>query len=163
MKKTTHLLCASLVVAASSAFSTPSLAVDIITLPGSICQPEIGAQQGFFDNTVTNGIQNISTVTRFVTCPLVRDNHNNLNGTDNVLVVVNRDGVAAGNTPVICTLYSKTVSGGTLAANSAQFLGAGATTLALNVNASALNGYYALRCSLPPKARVIDIVVNEPL
>lgn len=163
MQKTTHLWCASLIASVASVFSTPSLAVDVITLPGSICQPEIGAQQTFFNNTVTNGIQNISAATRSVTCPLVRDNHNNANGTDNVLVVVFRDGVAAGNTPVVCTLYSKSVSGGTVASDTKQFLGAGATTLALDVNVSVLNGYYALRCILPPQARVIDIVVNEPL
>ena len=127
------------------------------TMPGNACQTMYGSQAGvinhyaaFLHNTANGYVR--------VTCPIVRDNTNNSNGTWSVNVYGFNPG---GN--YACSLYSYSTHGALQQVNSAGAAAAGNITLSLDVNNSSFNGFYTLYCNLPGNARLYSYRWAEPL
>ncbi len=155
-----HLL-ATMLLTASAWIATPAQAADVMTFPGSICHASDPSQAGNILRSVA-GVQNTSSTTAvMVNCPLVRDNHSNLNGTDMVRVNAYRS-ASGGATSLQCTLNSRS-DGGAVASHVVSFNGTGSTFLTLDVNTSTFGGYYVVSCYLPPFSAVRSIYLDEPV
>jgi hypothetical protein len=96
----------------------------------------------------------------YVSCPIVRDNVSNLDGTkDAVVIVWNEQFIVQNN--VGCTLYSNTLGGATVATKSAVAALGGPLTLNVDVNASQNGGYYNLHCWLPIHSGILSYRITE--
>jgi hypothetical protein len=161
----------------------PNPVFDAKTYPGLGCQAHDGDQEVDLNHFATSswflqlpplpavlkgGTWNESAAARRVTCPIVRDNISNANGTFGaaaganlgVNVWVNNQGAANALT---CTLYSNNPWGTAVALNTAS-AAAGQQQLNLDVNAStAGSGHYSLQCTLPPQSSVFSYRVFEYL
>lgn len=131
--------------------STASLAVDEKIFSGAECQPTNGDEAAGL-NSAYNGLWNDSGARRFVTCPIVRDNHANVNGTFLVRVRVTNG--------TECTLFSLDSLGGTVASTFDDTVD-GFSSLDVDVNASANLGYYTLVCDIPNGGRVWSYRISE--
>ena len=74
--------------------------------PGDGCQAVVGSEAADFNNS--GAIVNASAQTEAVVCPIVRDNHTNLNGVKGVGVRVRSPNA----TKLTCVLASLTALGG---------------------------------------------------
>lgn len=130
---------------------------DTKTFSGGMCQPYFGSQAGDFNQThysmynKTNGFRSIS-------CPLVRDNVNNLNGPSSVVMNVKNGGAPS---KLSCTAYSYKDDGTLLASNAKNTSSAGVSKLIMYVNKSAKNGHYSIYCSLPKYSSVLSYQIFE--
>ncbi|MDO9103905.1 MAG: hypothetical protein Q7U57_02975 [Methylovulum sp.] len=159
--KNKRILSISLLLSAAALFSTAGFAADVMTFPGTICNASDPSQAGKITRSVA-GVQNSSSTGAVtVNCPLVRDNHSNLTGTDVVKVAVFRS--ASATSSLQCTLSSRSSDGGAIASHTLFFAGVGSSTLNLDVNSSVLGGYYVVSCSLPEFSAVRSIYLDEPL
>ncbi|MGQ0443645.1 MAG: hypothetical protein ACT4O2_00595 [Beijerinckiaceae bacterium] len=131
---------------------------DVKVLPGNACQAAIGNEAADFNNSAF--IRNVSggpgSGGRFVVCPIVRDNHANLNGVNSVDVRV-RSAVGA----VTCFLESFTALGDLVESNRNETTSTVVTNLPLDINTSTNGGTYSLRCFLFPGSMVLGYRVNE--
>ncbi|TAL41375.1 MAG: hypothetical protein EPN89_19095 [Methylovulum sp.] len=159
--KTKQILNLGLLLSAATLFSPAGFAADVMTFPGTICDASDPSQAAKITRSVA-GVQNSSSTGAVtVNCPLVRDNHSNVTGTDVVHVAVYRS--ASATSSLQCTLSSRTSDGGAVAAHTLFFSGTGSSTLHLDVNSSSLGGYYVVSCSLPQFSAVRSIYLDEPL
>ena len=96
----------------------------------------------------------------YITCPIVRDNVANLNGTkDAVVTVFNRRYIDAN---AGCTLWSTDQIGNTVASKgdvADPF--SGDQELNVNVSASVSGGSYSMTCWLPPYSGIRSYRINE--
>lgn len=123
---------------------------------GAFCQAIIGTQVGDI-TTFPAGIRNASQQARAVTCPILRDNVLNTDGTRNVRVRIN-------NPPgqrFSCTLYSIDPLFNSTANNSASTTTPGKQELSLDVNTSQRTGYYVVDCSVPSGGFIYNYLVQE--
>ena len=138
-----------------------SYAGDEKVMPGLACQPELASldtsRTSSFASYISN---NDATNTLHVTCPVVRDNISNINGTDWSYVRVR--GNTTTGTDVSCTLYSYDSLGGFLESDFAQGGAAGNVSLSLDVDSSGFGGFYSYHCVLPPGGRIYSYRVSEP-
>ena len=66
-------------IAVGVVLAAPAQASDIKVNSGTVCQANTGSQRGDFSYYST-GITNNATTTRYVSCPVVRDNTTNTDG-----------------------------------------------------------------------------------
>lgn len=168
MKTLTYILSAVLTAAMLPLITQSAQAQDIIreilqpitdekVVPGNACQPVLGAQAGDF-NHLQQALVNVANGQREVTCPIVRDNTVNTNGTWNVAVT----GFGQFGT-VTCTVYSIDQFGffQDMASASVNTRFRSFTLVLDNLflgslDVSARQGFYTLRCSLPANARLFS-------
>lgn len=141
-------------------------AVDVKVYPGNGCEAGPRTEAADIRKTIA-GITNISAGIQSVLCPIVRDNHTNLNGVKGVVRArsdsekrVRSDGVAI----LDCTLVSFTDLGDVVASdsNSTTLSALGTVTkLPLDINTSTKGGTYGLECILPPAGEVLGYRVEE--
>lgn len=143
-------------VAALGLFHAAS--VQAVIHSGTICQPWAGSQ-GSDIWADYNRILNNSSDTRIVSCPLVRTNTTNTNGTSMVYVRVERSSLATQS--LSCSLYSFDLLGGYVESDFATYSGIGRTSLYLDVDSSASVGYYGIYCYLPEYSSIFSIRVEE--
>lgn len=140
---------------------TPALAqatgysIDGKVHAGSFCQAALGHQAGDV-NTWPGGSYNVSQDPRIVTCPILRDNTLNANGTESVAVNVNNPGGT-----IKCSLYHLDALANSILINQRSTTTTGAQTLDLDLDTSTAGGYYTLLCTLPRLGRVINYMVRE--
>lgn len=150
-----YLITLSLVLLSSSVTAT-----DQKIYSGSMCQARVHSEDVESLNRSSFGLANSSyTHAIAVTCPIVRDNTLNTNGTRFAQVrVLNRRG---GNFP--CYLSSLTRDGGFIERGVDVTVGASITPVVLNVdvNSSAALGYYTISCDLPPRAYILNYLIDE--
>lgn len=172
--KSTGLVAAAALLTSVNAVSAadlaidPSVAIDPIivlpeffdnkTMPGNACQAMYGSQSNglnhyapFLHNTANDNLR--------VTCPIVRDNTSNGNGTWSANVY----GWNPPGANFFCSLYSYSTHGALQQVALANTGVAGNITLSLDVNNSAFNGFYTIYCSLPGNARLYSYRWAEPL
>lgn len=121
---------------------------------GSFCQPLVGTQAGNL-NTVSFGVENVGRFPTSVTCPIVRDNVLNRDGTWNSISPLSlRDALlvrvfnpTGGTVP--CSLFSFNPFRNAVATNSVTANIPGDQTLRLDVNNSVAGGQYSIICTLP--------------
>lgn len=123
---------------------------------GSECQPVHGNQTSDF-KYYNNRIYNAGSGTRYVTCPIVRDNTVNTSGTFGTEVYVRN----VASHKLSCTLYSWSPHGVLVAANSKSTPNNGNQTLRPDVNLSKNMGSYNLYCRLPKGASIYSYKVKE--
>jgi hypothetical protein len=157
MNKIPSIFAVSLAV---SMITTPpaSWAVDTKIYPGNMCNPwlqgDIGIASAY---EYWNGYSN-KTLT--VSCPIVRDNEANTNGTQSVYVRVENRAVSS--VPLYCYLRSYDSLGNLVeTSRTSNFNGPGKTSLFVDVNSSAVVGYYSLECYLPPYSGIMSYRVDE--
>jgi hypothetical protein len=142
------------------AATQPVAAADNKAYPGSMCGPFSGAPDIEADGGNAAVINTSNSFDRTVTCPVVRDNTTNANGTGTVWVYVYRDPAAANS--LTCTFYSTRASDGvTLFSPSALTNAAGFARLNITVPNSVAGGPYNLVCSLPPQSKIFAYLVPE--
>lgn len=155
---------------------------DVKNYPGLGCQAHDGDQEVDLNHVANSsyfvlpsgalqlrgGTWNEATTPRKVTCPIVRDDYANANGTAGnapganvgVNVWVNNTGAA---NALSCTLFSNNQWGIAVAVSNAN-APAGISQMNLDVNASvAFVGQYTLQCTLPPNSSVFSYRVFEYL
>jgi hypothetical protein len=138
----------------------PAMAGDNKAYPGSMCQrwgnsvADIAAADG---SAVRNGsYYDVYTVS----CPLVRDNTINTNGTDDAWVYVYRSSYAI--TPLSCSFLSDRASDGvTVYQYTASTSAVGSAKLIIKVPDSVTPGPYSIRCALPPRSEIYSYIVPE--
>ena len=126
-----------------------------------MCQPHAGAPD--IQINATSVFNNSATTTRTVTCPFVRDNTVNDNGTSGALFVhgfrlnLNAD-------PLKCTFFAARPEDGAPAFKfSGQTLAGqtGEVKLEIPITRSAPGGPYVMLCSIPPRSRIHAYAVPE--
>jgi len=172
MKKTTTIaktaMAISLLAAALHTAPTFAATFDAKNYPGATCQASRGSDESALTHT-QQGTFNNSSATLNVTCPIVRDNIVNKNGTYipsnggsgfGVQVYVDNQGAA---NALSCKLYSNDKWGTAVnAAGAASPVGLNALTLNLGLSVT-VTGHYVLVCSLPPKSSVRSYQLYEYL
>lgn len=162
MKCTASLTFAAAVIGILATTPTESFAADTKYYAGIECHPERGNQVTQF-RWVNNRLENTSTTTTYIVhCPVIKDEEGSVNGADlRVRVRV----PTAGDT-VNCTAYSFDKFGATKSTDTGSFT-APATVPANgeislpDVNISTGDGYYVIRCQLPPGAGIYSYSVIE--
>lgn len=139
-----------------AAASAAQAAVDAKVYPGNACNVEFGNEAADIHNH-TIFIHNVGAVNRSVVCPIVRDNHKNLNGVKSVGVRVQSDGV---NT-LTCFLETWTALGAFVVFDSNSTTSSAVVNLPLDIDTSTKAGTYSLACVLPPNGAVYGYRVNE--
>jgi PKD repeat protein len=139
--------------------SNMAFAVDRKVYPGATCHSYVGSLNDDFDH-LSQYIENKNTTNlRLVTCPIVRDNVLNVNGTNAVSIQVNRDNSTT--IALSCVLTSWDPIGNYVDSDFASFSGVGQNTLSLNVVTSVVDGYYNVICFLPPLSSIYSYEVEE--
>lgn len=142
-----------------------ALSIDRKIFPGAMCRPSHGAQPADFEIT-EQGIKNITSALRHVTCPIVRDNVLNNTGVSSVYVRGRRN-ISFTNPvgPLSCSLFSHRVNaganGGILSRDIVATNSEGFSELELLVDQSEPYAHYAIRCALPRGAIVYSYRVDE--
>lgn len=140
------------VVITALGFTGPANALDRKINSGTVCQPNSGSQVGDF-NYYSTGITNSSTASRWVSCPVVRDNTFNTNGVNFAGVYV----VGAGTHS--CYLDNVNTNGtlGKWIYGSRS----GTGYIPLNLASSISQTPYVFLCGIPANGRLISTVVDE--
>lgn len=94
-----------------------------------------------------------------VSCPIVRDNDTNVNGTNGAIVRVYNTRSDAGGTA--CVLYVMGPHGELITTKTVQTKTLGKVDLDLDVNTSVNQGPYYLLCTLPVNSGVMSYSINE--
>jgi hypothetical protein len=170
-KITSHIALSAAILAAAG-FYTPaavSATYDAKNYPGATCQASSGSQEVSLAHS-NSGTYNYSSSTLRVTCPIVRDNIVNRNGTYKsttgsgfgVQVYVENTGAA---NALSCILHSNDEWGSSVAALvSVPAPLVGLNVLTLNTGISKpVKGHYVVTCTLPPKSSVRSYQVYEYL
>ena len=148
-------------------------------MTGAQCQPSFGDQWPYFVVNV-DGIRNISTVERFVSCTVPIDSETAINQADfDATTPAGRmDGTlrfdysqvgATGTFTTLCTLYNKSNSTNATTATTTVSVTSGRTTtlLAGNFAGDSLNGIgtlsgtFSFNCRLPPQAKLVSVYYAE--
>lgn len=168
-KITSALGAAILAAAGFYASAAVSATYDAKNYPGATCQASSGSQEASLAH-LNSGTYNYSSSALRVTCPIVRDNIINRNGTYvsttgagfGVQVYVENTGAAGA---LSCILYSNDEWGSPVAAlASVSAPATGLNVLTLNTNLSKpIKGHYVVSCALPPKSSVRSYQVYEYL
>ncbi len=147
---------AAVAIFAMSAANATGQRTDSKVHAGAFCQAIFGPQvRGI--TTFPAGIRNASQQALAITCPILRDNVLNTNGTSNVRVRVNNPQ----GQRFSCTLYSIDRLFNSTANNSASTTTPGKQELNLDVDTSQATGYYTMDCAVPPGGFVYNYVVQE--
>jgi hypothetical protein len=148
------------VLCLSTVTQQSAVAVDNKAYPGSMCQPWGNALAPLIA-TDGGGVVNYSTTSLLTaSCPVVRDNTTNTNGTPEVWVYVTRDATAT--SPLSCTLYSTRASdGATMYTRTDDTNLVGNVKLAIAFPSSATPGPYNLLCVLPQLSKIHAYLVPE--
>ncbi len=147
----------SLVAAAVFLSSGSAMAADRKIHNGSMCQPADGRDRL---DTFTGGAFNPASQNKFifVTCPIVRDNTQNTNGTALAFVNVR----SSGGQSLSCNLVSRDKNGNFIAQSpNASTTSSSPVSLNVDINASAVLGTYALSCQLPPGGEIKTYDIDE--
>jgi hypothetical protein len=156
MKPMSHMFIA-LVTVGVFLLSGLAIAQDRKIHSGNMCQPEYHSYATDLQ-ALPNGSRNGSTTaTIHVTCPIVRDNVLNVNGTIQAFVNVQ----SSGGLNLSCYLGSYDPTGAFIASTSASTVSNVPIGLNVDVGASAVLGSYALHCILPPLARIFNYDISE--
>lgn len=134
----------------------PFIPYDSKTFHGSECQALEGSHVSDF-NYYANRVYNIGSDTSTITCPIVRDNTTNTNGTYGTEIYVNN---VAGQ-KLSCKLYSYSSHGVLVESSYKSTTAGGNQTLYPNVNLSKNMGNYSLVCELPKGASLYSYKVKE--
>lgn len=158
MKNNKLLLVAKLAAGLTLAVSPLAGFADVMTFHGSICQVYDPAKAGQVYTHHSGVINSSATSTVVVTCGLARDFNTDVNGA-NVVVRGYRDPGAT--SPFSCTFLSYSGTGGFLTSNTSQTSSTGYVGLSMTVASSAVNGSYAVACTIPQKSRLISLILTE--
>ncbi|MCI0655126.1 MAG: hypothetical protein L0Y39_11705 [Methylococcaceae bacterium] len=139
-----------------AAASVVHAAADIKVFAGHACHAFIGGEAADLQH-FANFTVNIGAADRFVICPIVRDNHKNLDGVKSVSVRVRSPNA----TTLTCTLGSDTSLGVLVETDTNSTTSNVVTNLPLDINSSTKNGIYYLFCDLPPGGEVYGYRVVE--
>jgi hypothetical protein len=148
------MICLFALGSANSAF-----AVDEKVFSGNGCQPYFNTQVGDI-SAYSHKVYNANgTASRWVSCPITRDNISNTNGISLAYIRVNRS--SATSSTLSCYLHSRDSLGTLVDSDSATFSGTGDASLYLNLASSANLGYYSLYCLLPPYSGIYSYRIDE--
>jgi len=147
--------CASAtVLLVSLGLSTASQAAIVgSVISGADCQPYFGSEASSF-NFRDNGIKNVSSGSRWVTCPLVRQNVSSTNGTTFALVQY------IGSGTLSCSNYNWNSAGTQRTIFSKSRNGSGNLTLP-GFATSYTFGAYTVRCYVPSGGTIIRTSLEE--
>lgn len=130
-------------------------ASDAKTLNGNSCQATYGSQAQHFNHD-GQGTINTSPLTRYVTCPIVRDNRGNSNGLRFAFVYVKQ----AATTRTWCRVSAHAANGTMVDSEWQNRLNSGYLRF-YNIDNSAVNGNYSLQCYLGSSSRISTVHWDE--
>jgi hypothetical protein len=139
--------------------ASPAQASDAKTISGSACFPFAEGTSGLWIR-IGPGAYNAGSESVFVVCPVVRDNTGNTNGIRDIELQVS----LPSSSSMECTAGSYDASGfGTIKAVGKKTSVAGNSKMdwGSSVNASSVNGTYAIYCSVPPLGTIYSIRHDE--
>lgn len=137
----------------------PPAFFDAKTMPGNACAVTSSTNSAAAERQIPS-LWNVSERNVQVTCPIVRDNTTNGNGTFSAQLVGSN---ATAGTRFYCALYSMRDDGRFVMATGSSFTRAGNFTLNLDVNGSPFNGVYTIYCNVPSKSRLHSYRWAEPM
>ncbi|MCG8419409.1 MAG: hypothetical protein MJE77_15870 [Proteobacteria bacterium] len=147
------------VVLASLGLAGNAMADDSKVMSGNMCQPYFGSTAGDLQSQADGIYNSNATSSRWVSCPIARDNLTNLDGTARVYVRTRRFDAA---TTMSCNLHSRQSDGTFIESDNAVASGAVLfQSLFLDVNSSASYGFYNIYCLIPPRGRIHSYRVDE--
>lgn len=126
-------------------------------ISGSFCQPYIGSQAGDF-YTSDQAIRNVSSSSRWVTCPIERTVPYNTIGTHWSFVSFHNPSTTES---LYCSLRARDSQGGLVAVFGNSSYASGYGGFEVNVDTSAYYGNYGIICRLPAGARLFQIHYEE--
>ena len=147
-------------LAALAIWAQPAQAGDRKTVPGSACT-SWGNTLAEITGSDGGAVLNASFTSAYtVSCPVVRDNTTNTNGTPDVSVYGYRDGATA--TPLSCIFKVTTAStGADYYSLSRSTSLTGNVSLTIPVTSSQSGAFYNLICVLPPRSKIYGYIVPE--
>src|SRR5215218_8883561 len=124
---------------------------------GNACQAQQGNQAGdlfrsTLDVRVIEGSPGLN-----VTCPIVRNNTENLDGIESADVRVQ----SPTTEELLCQMQSRTALGELLQFANVTTTSQNVNVLPLKLDVSSIGGTYSLICSLPPLGRILGYSVTE--
>jgi hypothetical protein len=138
----------------------PALAGDRKTFPGSSCRTW-GNVNAEITGTDGGAVLNASFTSAYtVSCPIVRDNTTNTNGTSDVSVYGYRDGSTTTSLSCIFKVTSASVGTDYYSLSRATSL-TGNIMLTIPVTTSQSGAFYNMLCILPPRSKIYGYIVPE--
>ena len=125
--------------------------------PGMQCWPK-ATNGGYYLTHYSLFLVNEGQTTVDVLCPVTRHNISNTTGTIAAWVRVRTNY----NAPLACRFTAHGANGNIVASQLATTTANADVALNVDVNASAVNGHYAIQCSLPPGGRLYNYGIVEP-
>jgi len=154
MKATSVFLSTALAVVLAAASGAHA---DTKIYNGNACQAQAGDRAGeLFRSTVDVRVVPGSPGLN-VTCPIVRDNTENLDGIESADVRVQ----SPTTEELLCQMQSRTALGELLQFANATTTSQNVNVLPLKLDVSSIGGTYSLICSLPPLGRILGYSVTE--
>jgi hypothetical protein len=154
MKATSVFLSTALAVVLAAASGAHA---DTKVYNGNACQAQQGEQAvNLFRSTVDVRVVPGSPGLN-VTCPIVRDNTENLDGIESADVRVQSPTTAE----LLCQIQSRTALGELLQFDNVTTTSQNVNVLPLKLDVSSIGGTYGLICSLPPEGRILGYSVTE--
>ena len=157
MKKGTILgiIC----LASSFIFPVTGFAYDGKAYPGSMCQAYFGGNVNRINKYDGGKSTNVSNSAVWVTCPVVKDNLLNRNGTYFVTMVVWRGTNA--NDAFYCKFQNTDETGQVVFSDDEISYLSGNTTLTFGLTRNNLRSSYVFLCRIPTNSEIISYVVDE--
>jgi hypothetical protein len=154
MKATSVFLSTALAVVLAAASGAHA---DTKIYNGNACQAQQGEQAvNLFRSTVDVRVVPGSPGLN-VTCPIVRDNTENLDGIESADVRVQSPTTAE----LLCQIQSRTALGELLQFTNVATTSQNVNVLPLKLDVSSIGGTYGLICSLPAEGRILGYSVTE--
>ena len=154
MKATSVFLSTALAVVLAAASGAHA---DTKIYNGNACQAQQGEQAvNLFRSTVDVRV-NPGSPGLNVTCPIVRDNTENLDGIESADVRVQ----SPTTEELLCQIQSRTALGELLQFANATTTSQNVNVLPLKLDVSSIGGTYGLICSLPAEGRILGYSVTE--
>jgi hypothetical protein len=124
---------------------------------GNACQAQLGDRAGDLFRSTLDVRVNEGAPGLNVTCPIVRDNTENLDGIERADVRVQ----SPTTEKLICYLQSRSALGALLQQTQVATTSQNVNVLPLKLDVSTIGGTYSLICSLPPQGRILGYSVTE--
>lgn len=162
MKSTAFLMSAAAVIGILATTPTESFAADTKFYAGTECHPERGNQVTEF-RRFNNRLENTSTTaTRIVHCPVIKDEEGSIDGADfRVRVRVQTAGDVVNGTAISYDKFGTQRSADNGSFTAPATVPANGEISIPDVNISTGDGYYVIRCQLPPRAAIYSYGVIE--
>lgn len=148
----------------ATVLTAPVLAGDAKVYPGGMCHADVLSSDPFIAQRGIGAFNlDESKQRRSVSCPIVRDNTQNTNGLESLVVRVQTNhSFDTTRQPLDCEINSRDPFGNTVERTSFRVTSNGNAERVLFMAQSRGGGYYEFRCDLPFQGGILSYTATEP-